>query len=292
MPDVSMYRTILREILTRKRSPRIPEPDLVMDSAAKVDAYTYAGRELSVMAQSYLFNSAHICDVIRPGDKVIDLACRPATQLGMVASMFPEVEFIGVDLSKEMLQIAQEHLADEQIHNVELRVCDITSLDFLNTDSVDTVISTFSLHHLPTLDSLAEVFAEADRVLKDGGGLYLSDFSHLKSDKSIEYFATRHAHLQPDYFTEDYRHSLRAAFYLSDVKWLVQDHLSSKGRLYSMTPMPFTFVIKSETCNIGQLNIKTALEKRRKNLPPFIEEDLRQIIRSFRADGLRTQLLD
>src|SRR5204863_5016089 len=101
----------LREAMTRERSARAPEPDLVMDDPDKVTAYTRAGREDGVMAPVYLFHCAQICDVIRPGDTVVDLGCGPATQLAMVARLNPEVRFTGIDLSDEMLDRARAHVA-------------------------------------------------------------------------------------------------------------------------------------------------------------------------------------
>ena len=106
LPSPAVLRALLRELTTFRRAPRIPEPDLVMDDAAKVAAYTQAGREDGVMAPVYLFNTRHACDVIRPGDVVLDLACGPATQLAQIARYNPESTFIGIDLSEPMLERA------------------------------------------------------------------------------------------------------------------------------------------------------------------------------------------
>ena len=189
MPTPALMRTFVRELVTRESARRVTEPDLVMDDPDKVAAYTAAGMVDGVMAPVYLFHCEHICDVIRPGDTVVDLGCGPATQLAMVAELNPESRFIGVDLSDEMLGKARRHVESKGLTNVSFVTSDITAIDQLATASADVVMSTVALHHLPTLGHLDAAFSEAARILKPGGGLYLVDFGHLKSEKSIQYFA-------------------------------------------------------------------------------------------------------
>ena len=85
MPSAVLIGSLIRELLTCKRCPLIPEPGLVMDDPEQVSAYVSAGREHGVMAPVYLFHGANICEVIRPGDTVLDLACGPGNQLALVA---------------------------------------------------------------------------------------------------------------------------------------------------------------------------------------------------------------
>src|SRR5256885_4073148 len=108
MPSLAVLQVLLREVLTRERAPRIPEPDLVMDDPAKVAAYIEAGHADGVMAPVYLFHCAQACEVIRAGDLVVDLACGPANQLAMIAALNPKAQFVGVDLSEPMLAQARE----------------------------------------------------------------------------------------------------------------------------------------------------------------------------------------
>lgn len=218
MQSLAVARVVLREMTTRERVARSPEPDLVMDDPDKVAAYTRAGREDGVMAPVYLFHTAHMCEVIRPGDTVVDLACGPATQLAQVARLNPDVRFIGVDLSRPMLERAQEHIAALHLSNVELREGDITELLSIADASVDAVVSSMALHHLPSVDLLHKAFAQVKRVLRPSGGVYLADFGRLHSAKSIDYFAYQYADRQPELFTLDYLYSLKAAFSVEDFR--------------------------------------------------------------------------
>lgn len=292
MPSLSVIKTLLRELTTRERSKRINEPDLVMDDPDKVAAYTRAGREDGVMAPVYLFHCAQICEVIRPGDTVLDLGCGPATQIAMVARMNPNTQFIGVDLSPDMLDRARNHAAEQTLGNIEFRTEDITNLQSFPDHSVDAVVSTVALHHLPDTNALERSFSEVQRVLKPGGGVYLVDFGHLKSERSINYFAYQYADRQPELFTLDYLYSLRAAFSLQDFRHLARKYLAAEAKLYSTFLAPFMVVIKSvRRTNTFDETMIRQLHELRDQLPPHHRRDLSDLRTFFRMGGLKSPLL-
>ena len=292
MPSLPVLKTLARELVSRERSPRRTEPDLVMDDPEKVAAYTRAGREDGVMAPVYLFHCAQVCEVIRPGDTVVDLGCGPATQLAMVARLNPDVRFVGVDLSEEMLERARAYGAEQGLGNVAFPQADVTDLGFLGDASVDAVFSTVALHHLPDVDHLERTFAEVARVLRPGGGLYLVDFGHLKSEKSIEYFAYQYSDRQPELFTLDYLYSLRAAFPLADFQRLTDRHLAGRARVYSTFLMPFMVVVKSPP-RAGEVpqGVRAGLAALREALPSYHRTDLQDLRTFFRLGGLASPLL-
>ena len=256
-------------------------------------AYTRAGREDGVMAPVYLFHCAQICEVIRPGDTVVDLGCGPATQLAMVARLNPDVRFVGVDLSEEMLDRARSHVAEQRLQNVDFHRGDITDLRFFGDGAVDAVFSTVALHHLPSPGHLHRTFAEVARILKAGGGLYLVDFGHLKSEKSIRYFAYQYSDRQPELFTLDYLYSLRAAFELSDFKAASNRFLEGRAQVYSTFLMPFMVAVKSRP-RIGLVSarLRSDLIALREALPRHHRADLRDLRTFFRMGGLASPLLD
>ena len=292
MPSLPVLQPLARELVRRERSPRRTEPDLVMDDPEKVAAYTRAGREDGVMAPDYLFPCAQVCEVIRPGDTVVDLGCGPATQLAMVARLNPDVRFVGVDLSEEMLERARAYGAEQGLGNVAFQQADVTDLGFLGDASVDAVFSTVALHHLPDVDHLERTFAEVARVLRPGGGLYLVDFGHLKSEKSIEYFAYQYSDRQPELFTLDYLYSLRAAFPLADFQRLTDRHLAGRARVYSTFLMPFMVVVKSPP-RAGEVpqGVRAGLAALREALPSYHRTDLQDLRTFFRLGGLASPLL-
>jgi SAM-dependent methyltransferase len=293
MPSAQLIQTVVREMFTRERSERVTEPDLVMDDPENVAAYVEAGREHAVMAPVYLFHCANICEVIRPGDTVVDLACGPANQLAMVARLNPETKFIGVDLSQPMLERARELIERQGLKNVEFRHGDITDLSFFADRSVDAVMSTMALHHLPTFDLLCRTYAEVARILKQGGGVYMVDFGHLKSKRSIDYFAYQYADRQPALFTEDYYNSLHAAFYPDDFRKAVQP-LEGRARLYSTIGLPFMMALKSAPRrSVAEAReLAAQLAHMKKNLPEWHKADHADLIRHFRLNGMTCSLIN
>lgn len=291
MPSFAVVKTLIRELLTQERSQRVNEPDLVMDDPDKVAAYTRAGREDGVMAPVYLFHCAQICEVIRPGDTVVDLACGPATQLAMVARLNPKTHFIGVDLSPEMLKKAKAYIAEQKLSNVEFREGSITDLSFFEDNSIDAVFSTVALHHLPDVSALERTFSEINRILKQDAGIYLVDFGHLKSEKSIETFAYQYADRQAELFTLDYLYSLRAAFSLKDFKVLSEKYLIKKATLYSTFLMPYMVAIKSSSRRSSDQTIIDSLHTIRKSLPSYHKKDLADLSTFFRLGGLKSTFL-
>lgn len=261
-----------------------------MDDPQQVAAYVQAGLEHAVMAPVYLFHGANICEVIRPGDTVLDLACGPANQLAMVARLNPDTHFIGLDLSKPMLQQAEELISRQGLNNVSLRHGDITDLSVFANTSIDAVISTMALHHLPDVPALARTYAEVARVLKPDGGIYMVDFGHLKSKRSIDYFANQYADRQPELFTLDYFNSLHAAFYLEDIRRAAQP-LLGPARLYSTFLMPFMVALKSSPRRSHDAAMSVKLAAMKQSLPSWHQADFADLMTFFRMGGLSCALL-
>src|SRR5215831_4554810 len=118
MPRLAFVPIILRELLGERTLPREPEPDLVMQDEEQVKAYSLAGRIDGVMSAAYLFHSGQASSVIYGARRVIDLGCGPATQLAQIASLNPDSEFLGIDLSPTMLDSARAHIAASGLRNV------------------------------------------------------------------------------------------------------------------------------------------------------------------------------
>lgn len=288
MPSLPVLRELLRETFALGSAPRVPEPELIMTDAAQVAAFHEAGREGGVMAPVYLFHATHISEVIRAGEAVLDLGCGPANQLGLVARLNPEVRFIGLDLSEGMLDMAGRNLAERGIHNVSLRRGDITRLDQFADASLDAVMSTVVLHHLPDESALFRCLAEVRRVLKPGGGLYLVDFGHFRTEATIRYFAHQYADRQPETFTTDYLNSLRAAFTLQSWREGFERSLKPLGTLHSTFGMPFMVAAKSPVRRHLPPELRERLSAEYERMPSWHRRDFRDLRTFFRLGGLRT----
>lgn len=290
MPSLSVLKVLLKEMISRPQVSRANEPSLVMDDPAQVDEYTQAGLEGGVMAPVYLFHCAQVCEVIRPGDRVLDLACGPANQLAQIARLNPDCQFVGLDLSSEMLGKAEKLAASQKLANTTFTEGSITDLKQFRDSSFDAVMSTMALHHLPNVAALDRTFEEAARVLKRGGGLYLADFGRLKRKDSIDYFAYQYKDRQPPLFTLDYLHSLHAAFALDDFKNACEKSFASRASVLSTWCVPYMVVTKTPPRRDIPRELAGALRTLRDALPEYHKDDLADLVTFFRLGGLRSEV--
>jgi len=287
MSQLALARIAGLELLTRGRISRVPEPDLVMDDPSRVAAYAAAGEEDGPLAGIFFFNAVHACELIRPGDSVLDLACGPAGQLALLARLNPKAHFTGIDLSDPMLARARRRIAAAGLRNVEVRRGDMTDLREFPDGSFDVVLCTFSLHHLSHVQDLERTFWEVHRIGKPSGGVFLVDFGRLRRKRSIDYFADQYAKWSPTLFTEDKRNSMRAAFSSEDFRH-ASELLGDRALFYASFLLPVVVAVKSPSRRALEREQRAALARFRRALPRWQETEISALIRLFRLGGLRT----
>lgn len=96
---------------------------------------------------------------------------------------------IGVDISKEMLDILEEKAKKQNIKNIETHCAGFLTYNHGNAEKVDKIISMLALHHLPDFWKSVALIKMAE-ILKTGGKLYLFDvvftFNSQDHQKAIE----------------------------------------------------------------------------------------------------------
>lgn len=292
MPSGSVMKILVKEMLLPQHVARTTEPALVMNDPQQVREYTKAGLEGGVMAPVYLFHSAQVCQVIRPGDHVLDLACGPANQLAQIARLNPDCHFTGVDLSAEMLDRAKELVSTQRLSNVTFKEGSITDLGQFADNSFDAVMSTMALHHLPEVAALNQTLKEAARLLKNAGGLYLADFGRLQRRDSIDYFAYQYEDRQPPLFTIDYLNSLLAAFSLADFKSACQNSFGNRAKVFSTWCVPYMLAVKTPPRRDMSDAMRASLLMLRDALPDYHKRDLQDLRTFFRLGGVSSKALD
>ncbi len=103
----------------------------------------------------------------KPFGTVLDIGCGTGALLKTIHERTKDARLFGVDLSEQMIQVAQANLGD----TAELRVSDSETLPFPN-EAFDLVMCTFSFHHYPNPGT---VLLEMRRVLAPKGRLILAD---------------------------------------------------------------------------------------------------------------------
>ena len=256
-----------------------------MDGAEQVSAYAAAARSDGAMAAGYLFHTARISMVLRGCRSVVDLGCGPATQLSQIAALNPDIHFTGVDLSQKMLEDGRAHIDGVGLNNITLVHDDICSLESIADHSADGVISTLALHHLPSVSHLRNFFQQSRRILKPHGAIYFSDFSRLKSLKSVIFMAYMYRKHEPHVFLLDYERSLRAAFLLDELRNLASETLPGGAETFSTFLVPFLVVIKTKDRDLNPKQHEQFRNMRR-NLERRHRQDLDNLRLLFRLNGM------
>jgi ubiquinone/menaquinone biosynthesis C-methylase UbiE len=106
---------------------------------------------------------------------ILDLCIGTATSSLLVASHHDQNHIMGIDISDEMLVVAQRKIDQKKLSNLELQNMSATAMQ-LDDNSFDVVMICFALHEFEK--ALREkVFKETSRVLKPGGLFCVVDFA-------------------------------------------------------------------------------------------------------------------
>lgn len=98
---------------------------------------------------------------------VLDCGCGTGPMIEILCDNYPEKNYVGLDLTPEMIKKAQE----KNLPNTKFVVGDCEKLPF-EDESFDVVICTNSFHHYPNPQAF---FDSVKRCLRPGGRLVLRD---------------------------------------------------------------------------------------------------------------------
>lgn len=110
-------------------------------------------------------NAAPVC---------VDVACGTGDVTFLLAERYGAGEFIGVDLTREMIDLAKQRTP---LPGVSFQCGEMSKLP-MPDDSIDILTGSYAIRNAP---DLREALAEFRRVLKPGGTLAILDFSKPES---------------------------------------------------------------------------------------------------------------
>ncbi|MGE5417859.1 MAG: methyltransferase domain-containing protein [Acidobacteriota bacterium] len=109
---------------------------------------------------------------LQPGEWVLDLGCGAGREtLEAAKRVGKQGVVVGLDITSEMLKVAESNARDSQLSNARFITASIEQLPFADS-SFNVVISNCVINH--ALDK-SKVYREIHRVLKAGGKFVVSD---------------------------------------------------------------------------------------------------------------------
>jgi tRNA (cmo5U34)-methyltransferase len=163
---------------------------------------------------------------LRPPRRFLDLGSGTGYTLRRVLEAFPSATAVGLDVSRQMLDRARQHLAGLE-ERVQLRASDIATPEIV--DSYDAIVSILAVHHLHP-DEKRHLFSRIWEHIEPGGVFLLADYFRPAMDRLSELYslpdtpdAHEAEHDHPDTAAEHLGWLTAAGFAAVDVVWKYDD---------------------------------------------------------------------
>ena len=191
-------------------SKRILEPES-MESLEEVFAYDVLTRQfLEILHYGFVET------IINKGDKAgkfLEVGSGTGWISIGVAKYNPHARITGIDLSENMITVAQENSRKENVSDrINFQFGSATAIPF-EDNSFDTVFCHNTLHHIPEPEKM---MAEIKRVVKNDGGVFIRDLIRVPSFMIpfyVNIFGFRYNRLMK----KEYEDSIKAS--LSPKEW-------------------------------------------------------------------------
>ncbi len=208
-----MSRAPERSLLTR-----VLEAE-VMDSVE--DARDYDAMDHSEVNRRFVadFLAAGQLAGLSADELVLDLGTGTAQIPLELCAQNPKAQIVAIDLAEQMIRLARENVAraglDQQI---VLQVVDAKRLPFADGHFA-AVMSNSIVHHIPEPSG---AMAEALRVLRPGGLIFVRDLARPKDDEQVGHQVATYAAGCNSHQRQLFKDSLRAALSVAEVRAMVE----------------------------------------------------------------------
>jgi cyclopropane fatty-acyl-phospholipid synthase-like methyltransferase len=199
---------------------RIPEPEL-MDSPEQTEAY--AAADFSEANQ--LFCSRACSYLTKTTGSLLDLGCGSGGLLVELAHSLPTWRMIGIDAGPNMLNLAQQAIAQARLaHRVSCLKVHLPRDEALLEPHLpfDAIVSNSLLHHLADPMTL---WTTISRLTTPGLRVVVMDLSRPASTEQARDLVKAHTQGASPVLQEDFYNSLLAAWRVDEVK----DQLDAMG---------------------------------------------------------------
>jgi len=151
--------------------------------AARMDGiYRYQKHVYDLSRKFYLLGRDRLIDTldVPPGGTVLEIGCGTGRNLRRVAAAYPGAHLHGLDISREMLSVAERMTAgiDHKVALEEGDACRFVSTGVFGEQRFDRIFLSYALSMIPDWE---KAIAEARAALKPGGSLHIVDFGQQEN---------------------------------------------------------------------------------------------------------------
>ncbi|MDX1535714.1 MAG: methyltransferase domain-containing protein [Candidatus Spechtbacterales bacterium] len=143
--------------------------------------------------------------------RILDVGCADGTVTIALAQLFPNIEFLGIDLDKEFISIAKDRAKEEGVKNVSFKKCYLRDL-LQREEKYDAVVFISVMHEFYSygegISSVLKAMADAHELLVDNGEIVVRDM--------ILHEYTKHTKFNVDTILEKIRNKKDIIPYLDD----------------------------------------------------------------------------
>lgn len=192
---------------------RILEPE-VMDTVEAAEAYD--AMEHGEVDEAFV---NRVIELGASNGHFLDVGTGPAQIPILFAKRCPNVKITAIDLSKEMLKIAEQHVRNSALTNqIKLEHIDAKELPYPD-NCFDGLISNSIVHHIH--DALTAL-KEMGRVVKPNGVILIRDLIRPETLTEVQNFMDIYASDDTPYQQKLYYDSFLAAFTIAEVKDMIK----------------------------------------------------------------------
>lgn len=196
---------------------RIMEPEPVMMGK---HATSYAEADFSTPHDFFVdFLLKKYSSEIEKCQKAIDLGCGPGDLPIRLVKKIPRLNVLGIDASEDMLEYARNAVVGQNLGN---------RISFLKSyippiplrGKYDLILSNSFIHHLSNLDA-KELWNEIKRLGRKRSIVYVGDLRRPENEREILDLVKKYATQGTEILSDDFRHSLEAAFTVKEIKSMI-----------------------------------------------------------------------
>lgn len=245
---LSYLKLALQHAVASSRALRRPEPNSVTSLEDTVRQYRQGLQTKLVVLYDVVFECIYRARGEGRG-RAMDLGCGPGLFTLALAQQLGYESVVGIDLSETMILAARDYAGSTDAQSaVSFEKGDMTHLPQVESASCDLVCCMGGLHHLASLELVAQALCEAERVAKPSGLIVVLDYVRYGSDETIDGYrdliGAELLSLGFEDLFDDFGHSLHAAWTTDEMSASVPKETSRRW-FHLVPPLlpPFQLVV-------------------------------------------------